>query len=254
MICEMGEISKKSKADIVYEILIAVLALVAVITNIIDFSKNINMEVLNNGILIVFATDYFSRMFFSRNKKKFFKENILDLIAIIPFNSLFRAFRIVRLVKVVRLTKAIKILRVFTFSKKFHNTIKKFLRTNGFIYMIYITIFIIFLGSILLYIVEKNNVVTTYEDAVWLSFCSASLFGYEGIETLSLAGKIITGTLVISGIFFTGMFTATSATFFIRKQKNAKIEAIENRIIDLSDLNIQQFDEAMNYIKYVRSR
>lgn len=41
------------------------------------------------GILILFAIDYFVRLFLATNKRKFFRENIFDLLAIIPFDAFF---------------------------------------------------------------------------------------------------------------------------------------------------------------------
>lgn len=243
-------IKRKNKLTILYEIFIAVLALIAVANCVLDIT-NVYVKTIDNIILLIFAIDYVVRIACSSDKKKFFKENILELIAILPFNSFFRVLRITRLLKILKLTKTIKILRIFTFSKKFHNNIKKFLNTNGFIYMIYITIFIVIVAAVLLYIVERDNIISTFEDAVWLSFCSTSLFGYEGIENLTLTGKVITGALVILGIVFTGMFTATTITYF-KNRKGSK--TTKNKILNLSELGDKQFNEVLNYIEFVKSK
>lgn len=248
-------IKRKFKLKVSYEIFIAALALAAVVISALDIT-NIYFKIIDNIILYIFAVDYVVRIACSKDKRKFFSENILELIAILPFSSVFRIFRITRLFKLMRCTKVIKLLRIFTFSKKFHMNIKKFLSTNGFKYMIYITIFVVIVAAALLYIVEKDNVISTFEDAVWLSFCSTSLFGYEGIENLTLAGKAITGVLVILGIVFTGMFTATTITFFKNRKnsKNVKCKINDNKILNLSELNDSQFNEVFNYIEFIRMK
>ena len=240
------------KVALTYEIGISVLAVIAVIASVVELSYSSRiLKIIDLIILAVFAVDYFVRFILSRDKKQFAKENIFDLIAIIPISPAFRGLRMVKLIKVIKINKTLRIFRVFAFSKKVHQNTKKFLKTNGFIYMIYLTIGVILLGSCLLYIVEQGNVVKTFEDAIWLSFLTATQFGYEGVENLSTSGKIIESILIIIGILFAGMFTATATTFFMKKKSSNSV-TIEERVIDLSDLKADQFREVMNYINYIR--
>lgn len=248
MTCQVNTLTTRYSQTLAYEIFISVLALVAVLTSVVDISGT--NKIINNIVLLIFAIDYIMRLVISANKKTFFKENILDFIAILPLSSLLRGLRMIRLLKVLKMTKTLKFLRAITFSARFHKNIKKFLHTNGFIYALYVTTAIILLGSVLLYTVEKDGIVTSFEDAIWLSFCSASLFGYEGIETVSPAAKIILGSLVLIGLCFTGMFTGTVAAFFINGRDTE--QTLENKILDLSDLSDSQFEEVQNYIKYVK--
>lgn len=94
-----------------YEILINILALIAVVLAIMDLMDKIPPDyygkyiILDMIILIIFAVDYFYRLLKAESKKIFFKQNIFDLLAIIPFSSMFRAFRIVRLFKILKLLK-----------------------------------------------------------------------------------------------------------------------------------------------------
>lgn len=236
-----------------YEIGIAFLALTAVLINIVDVPDNGFLKAINKAVLAIFTADYVVRFLIAQDKRRFFKNNLLDLIAILPFNFIFRAFRVVRLLKVLKLTKTIKALRIFTFSRKFHRGIKKFLETNGFIYMIYITTAIIFLAATLLYLFEKNHTITSFEDAAWLSFSTVTLFGYEGVENLTITGKVISGVLILVGIFFTSMLTSTTFTFFKDQNKEGG-ENFQERKVDLSDLDDQQFQEILNYTEYIKGK
>ena len=80
---------------IIYEIFICILAVVSVIFAIIDITKGIPdyIKIIDDIIYIIFVADYIIRLSISKNKKDFVKENIFDLIAIIPVNSAFRVFR-----------------------------------------------------------------------------------------------------------------------------------------------------------------
>ena len=253
MIYQLREYDRKKLSSLAYEVCISALALIAVVTSIWDFSGNTNVEKINNIVLSIFVIDYAERFILAANKRDFVRSNILDLIAIIPFSAVFRAFRITRLPRLARLTRAIKFLRIFTFSKKFHGNAKRFLKTNGFIYMVYLTLAIIGLGAELLYILEKGHTIKTFGDAIWLSFSTATLFGYEGVENMTMGGKLIIAVLIILGISFAGMFTATVATFFMNKDKR-KSDELEQKIVELSDLSSNQFNEVLSYVDYIRSK
>ncbi len=144
--------NNRERLFLVYETIIIILAIVAVSLTILDFNNQISMEPgtsfywIDLGILIIFAVDYFVRLFASKNKKEFVKENVFGLIAIIPFNSLFRIFRAFRLFKLFRITKlgrAAKIFRMgrlvkgFALLGKIKRRLNVFIHTNGLIYAFY---------------------------------------------------------------------------------------------------------------------
>lgn len=57
------------------------------------------------AVLLAFAIDYFTRLILSEDKKTFVKKNIPELIAIIPFDNIFRVARVVRVIRLARLVK-----------------------------------------------------------------------------------------------------------------------------------------------------
>ncbi len=95
-----------------YEISMLVLALIAIILLIFEMTGNIPQRYLKvYGIVdffiwFVFVVDYVSRFVLSKKKWQFVKSNIFDLLAIIPFDSIFRAFRIFRALKILKVLRA----------------------------------------------------------------------------------------------------------------------------------------------------
>ena len=81
------KLSKKQHR--IYDIVISSLAVAAVILALIDLSEDLNewQRILNQVILCVFTIDYAVRFWNAPKKKKFFKDNICDLIAIFPFHD-----------------------------------------------------------------------------------------------------------------------------------------------------------------------
>ncbi|MCG8482239.1 MAG: potassium channel family protein [Clostridia bacterium] len=235
-----------------YVMLMTLLTLTAVIMSVLDMLDSIDMNTsmflygLDLGILAIFAMDYFIRLIQSKDKKKFIIENVFDLLAIIPFNSMFRAFRFVRLFRLFRL------LRAAVFLKKFNRYISVFLKTNHFIYMVYLCIIVTLLGAISIYSVEKGKTIYDFGDALWWSFVTVTTVGYGDISPSTGIGRWIAAILMLVGIGFIGMLTGTITTFFLRDKKKAKINP--SQIIDLSDCSKEAYKAILDYVEYIKSK
>jgi len=234
----------------IYEIAMTFLALLVVFIVIVemlfDLSHNA-LEVLrfiDTSILIVFIIDYFTRFFLSKQKIAFVKNNIFDLVAIIPFSSIFRAARLVRVLRITRLTKLTKVskvARIFRFTAyigRFYEKAQRFLKTNYFNYVIVISIIIILLGAVGLYFVEDIG----FNDALWWAFVTATTVGYGDISPTTSAGRLIAAILMLLGIGFIGMLTGTIATYFLRPKQSSYRDKVINSIKEQLD----NFDDLSN--------
>lgn len=253
-------IKGKQKYSIYYEIIFTVLAVIAVTIAILDITGKI--ELYNNKvlyitdytILFIFIVDYFARLIWSSDKKSFVMHNIPDLIAIIPFSSFFKAFRIVKLIKLTRLIKLTKLARVIAIFTKMNRSASKFLKTNGFIYMLNFAIFVIILGAVSIYIAEKNITVDTFSDAIWWSFVTATTVGYGDISPSTPIGRFIAAILMLVGIGTIGLLTGTIATFFIKDKKDVPLEQNTNKILDLSALSDDDFNLVSKFAEYLHNK
>ena len=86
------------KENVIYEIIFSVLSIIAVTIAVFDILEKITLTkdfvyyYIDISITIIFILDYFTRLYLSKDKKIFIKQNIPDLIAIMPFNAL-KVFR-----------------------------------------------------------------------------------------------------------------------------------------------------------------
>lgn len=236
----------------VYEIAMALLAIVVVVILVIDLSYNLpenitsKFSIVDNIIVVIFAIDYFTRLFLAKDKAKFFKSNIIDLISIIPLNSAFQSIRILRL---SRLLKFIKIFRAVALILKFRKYIDRFLKTNNFNYIIWITLLTLFLGTIGIHFAEGIPI----GNALWWGFVTITTVGYGDISPVTPIGRIIAGIIMLVGIGFLGMLTGTIATFFLNKNystnfKSQTIEDIKTRLDNFDQLNIEDINNIYNVL------
>lgn len=228
----------KNKIKKFYEITFMLLAVISVIFAILNI-KNVSLfdiksdNLISKTIDIVFIVEYLIRLIISQNKKSFVRNNIFDLLAIIPYNSFFKMFRFLKL---LRFAKLFKLFRVFSITVRFYNRFKKILFLNGTIYLLAFTIVIILISSIII----SNTENTTLSDALWWSIVTATTVGYGDISPVTTVGRITAVVLMMLGIGTIGMLTGSISTFFIKDSSDdkhiQKLEAIkkmyDNKIID----------------------
>ncbi len=219
----------KKVLKIFYDVIIAFLAFISVLLVLLDYSSLLNLsaapwEMADHVIWGIFTVDYATRLAISKDKKKFLKDDIFDLIAILPFNEILsifrisRLFRVARLVRLSRLTKGFRLLRAFGFLGILKKRLNKFLHTNGFIYVLYSAGVLILASSIAMSYLENK----TFGDALWWSIVTTTTVGYGDISPVTPAGRIIAVILMIFGIGLIGMLTGTITTYFTGKQEVPK--------------------------------
>lgn len=217
------------KLTIVYEVFMAILALTVLVILILEYTLSLSEELLNLfalldiSILIIFAVDYFYRLYRAEDKLTFFKQNIFDLIAIIPLDKAFRIARLARLTRLARLSRMSRVsrlsrlsrlARVIAFSKKFLDQFMKLIKTNGLHYVIGVTILIILIGALGIQHFEGYD---NFGDALWWSLVTTTTVGYGDISPATAGGRVLAAVLMIVGIGFLGMVTGAIATFFVDK-------------------------------------
>lgn len=229
-----------------YENISILLALITIIINLLDIFNFIdlnfsNLIYIDNFILLYFILEFFIRFYYSLDKKTFLKNNVFDLIAIIPFNSFFKVFRLFKLFRFIKLTKFTKLIKFFRFFKtiiffkKIKKTVIKFLFTNNLIYMLGVCSIIILLGAFGIYNFEKNITVNTFIDSIWWSFVTATTVGYGDVSPSTLPGRIVAVILMITGIGTIGSVTGTFATFFIKDSHEISLDNKLNEYIKISN-------------------
>lgn len=224
-----------------YNFTIGFLCIVSLFLAILDFSKGLNHVeyIIDNVIYGLFVADYLVRFIFAKQKLLFFKNNIIDLIAIIPFNSAFRALRLFKVARFLKLLKFSKLFRVGSFSARFFVKFRKFFNTNGFKYVLLIAIFSIFAASICMMYFENM----TFTDSLWWSFVTATTVGYGDLSPSTGMGRIIASILMIVGIGLIGSLTSSITSFFLdpqHKSSNISSDKIKMIIIMYDSLSKEE--------------
>ncbi|WP_282801710.1 ion channel [Secundilactobacillus kimchicus] len=202
-----------------YELLIVFLALFSIGLVIFDFIGAIDIDrglwmAVDDLILVVFTIDYFARLFIAKDKWGFFKTHLFDLLAILPFNAVFNFFRIGRVAQLARLAR---LLRLIGFTGKTQLGLKRLLRTNGLIYLVWIT-FALLLISATIYSYSEG---ISWPNSMWWAITTASTVGYGDISPHTLLGRIAAAALMLVGVAFIGMLTSSLTAYFAKDDTQA---------------------------------
>ena len=214
-----------------YDTTIILLALISVILVLLGFADLIDLIDLDNPpysiidlvIWGVFVVDYSWRFFTTKRKWHFILENIFDLLAILPLNAIFTVFRLGRIFRLAKLTKLLKLtrlLRIIGLTGKLERKISRFLRTNDLIYILYVNIFIVLVGSSILSVVEEKS----FSDSLWWALVTVTTVGYGDIVPVSLFGKWLAVLLMLVGIGTIGMLTSSLTNFFVKDNPDEQIK------------------------------
>ncbi|MBS9334626.1 ion transporter [Fructobacillus sp. M1-13] len=198
--------------------------------------------IIDKFILIFFWIDYIVRITLAKDKWHFFKSNIFDLLAIIPFDSMFAMFRIAR---TVRLLKLLKFIRIIGFAGRFKHNVTRFINTNGFIYLMSVAIALVLISAGIYSLAENVN----YGNALWWAIVTSTTVGYGDISPATAVGKGVAIVLMFVGIGLIGTITSTVTTFFTQQQNeesgnelkkqldeiNQKLDRLESKLGDKNE-------------------
>lgn len=212
----------------IYYTSVLILSISSIVLALLDISNVININLYpynyaDKGILIFFWIDYIARFYQADNKKLFFKQNIFDLLAIIPFDSIFyffRAFRVLRVIKLLRL------IRIVGFTGKIQKSIKRFFGTNGFIYLVITTVILILIAAEI-YSVAEN---ASYMNSVWWAIATTTTVGYGDISPHTEIGRTVAVVLMILGIGLIGSVTSTVTAFFVDEKNDRENDELKNEL------------------------
>lgn len=239
----MEKILSNQKVKSGYYFIIIFAGILSLVTLFLGFVHGIDITkppflYIDDLTLTIFTIDYLGRLAYSKNKWDFFTHNIVDLLAIIPFNSIFstfRVFRMFRILRVLRLSRVFMFIRFIGVSGKFRKNILKFLKINGLVYLIVISILALIISAILYSLSEGISL----SDSLWWAIVTATTVGYGDISPHTLIGRIASIILMFVGVGFIGTLTSSISSYFIQNHSsdNDNSDEILSKLNDLTKEN-----------------
>ncbi len=208
------------------------------------------------SILILFDFIFLRlRTQINQNVSDFIRKNWIYIISIIPL--FFICFNLFHLFNFKLIIASIGIIKIYALIKVLQTTsieIRKYPNKTKLDYATIILLLVIIFGSLLFFLVEHtvNLEVPNYESAIWYSLVSMATVGYGDIVPITFAGRIIGALLILTGMAYVSLVTATLALIFIeefRKEGNKTKEKIQKRIQKRNLVYEKKIDELLEKVE-----
>lgn len=242
----------------------ATLAIVSIVLIVLDFAAIIDINGtnskwfwLNNIILIILAIDYFYRLYLAKDRRAFFRNNIFELVAIIPVGIAFNWMKFAQLGDIGLYFRLLRLIRLAGLV----GMLKDILHTHGILYVIYFSIAFLMLGSVAISITEHVSL----DQAFWWAITTASTVGYgdisrHTISPQSLLGKLVILAMILIGVGVMGIVTSSFTAYLMRrnegkvsiKDKDAELTLILDKLDRLEQQNKLLAQQNQNLQKQIQ--
>ena len=200
----------------------ALLAIVYVAIGFVDDQNIANTQLPTYWylpFLLVFLLEFAARFYDSKRRVDYLRGHWIDLVTSIPMVGGLRVLRLLRLVKI---------------GAQFRITL--FRRNERDTWFIWPTIVLFWVGSayaLWLFEHDVNPHVSSFGDALYLSFMTASTVGYGDVSPISLEGKVTAGLIVFFALGLLGFASSRLTTWWLGMrddQTNAVLLALLGRL------------------------
>ena len=185
-------------------------------------------------VWLAFCGEYSVKMYLAPDRTRFAQNHWFDLLIILlspPF-LVPLAMQGTRAVRVVRLLRVLRFVRGAAVAAMGLRMAREALRHRRFHYVMLATAVIVTLGAVCIYAVEHvaNKGIATLDDAFWWAIVTTTTVGYGDVSPVTGEGRVIAVVLMLLGIGFLGVLTATITSFFFDQERDAKEEELRQRL------------------------
>ncbi|MGT2950135.1 Ion channel protein [Streptococcus cuniculi] len=222
---------KKIINDSRYEVAMIVMAVLYVLLIVSEMlalvsAQSLFYHIFDTMLWAIFVFDYSSNLYYADNKGRYIRNNLLDLIAILPFVQLAAFFRIGRIARFAKLFGLLKFTRLVAVSSKLWDILRKLMNTSGLYKILVLNFVAVMIASGVLSVVEKQSLL----NSLWWSIVTMTTVGYGDIVPQTAIAKAIAIVLMLIGILTFGMVTAIITRFFVDSERDAKIDELTLKI------------------------
>jgi voltage-gated potassium channel len=197
----------------------------------VDMSKIYTwIIVFDTGLCVVLFVQFVFKIRSHENKKQFVKDDwrgiIIDIIAMMPYELLtFGSYGILRL---------LRLFRIFALFGKSRRNIFNFIEKTKLNYIFLSLLIIVIASSIAILVLEGSptDQIQTPLDALWYVVSTVTTVGYGNDLPVTYGGKILGLILMIVGVVFFSLLTATLSSWFMRGIETEE-EDLKNKIVSM---------------------
>ena len=191
-----------------------------------------DIQIFDTALCIILLIEWSINFYKSYPKTTFLKQkdNIIDLIASIPFDVVLPAIR--PSVAVLRYLRLLKLLRIVALFNRFFNGFKKFLKDSNLDKIfgwVFITIIVF---TLLFYLFGSTYGLV---DDFYFVIVTLTTVGYGDVTPVTFNEKIITMVLIIAGVFIFSTITAAISSYLTDRIMSEDNEEFDDKLNEIMD-------------------
>ena len=193
---------------------------------------------LNWIVWLAFCAEYLGKLAFAPVRREFVRRSWFDLLIVVlspPFlvPSAWQGLRAVRTIRILRLLRFVRAAAVAVIGLK---EASEAFRQRRFHYVGLTAVVVISLGAMGIFAVERgeNRSIVSLGDAFWWAIVTVTTVGYGDVSPVTTEGRLTAVGLMILGIGFIGVFTATITSFFLDPAKSTQAE-MQERLVRIEE-------------------
>ncbi len=226
-------------------VLVATLAMIPVLIIERDASSPgwltfAQVGVVNWVIWAVFAAEFSFVLVVAQRKRAALRAHWLDaalvLVSIPFYGQVLSSLRLVRLVRLMRLARAAVIIaRALQAERRLSSP-------SVFRFAALGTVFLTVLAGAVQSTIDTGDF-KSFWDGVWWAFVTVTTVGYGDVYPTSVAGRIVAIVVMLAGVAFLAVLTATIASYFVKSERSDETSAITDALArieaDIASLKAQ---------------
>ena len=199
-------------------------------------------------VCVILFFDFIYRMRQEEDKKAFIKKNWPDIIAMIPFD-IFSFSSNIFVLRFFRFARLLRFVRLFALFRREWKYISGFFKQTHINFAIGMLLFTILAGTIIFYLIEHgtNPAVHTLWDAMWFTL-TTMISGNSNITPDTYIGEAISILMMIIGLSFIGILTASLASWFINRSRKSDVDREDHRLKEI-ETSINDIKNDMSELK-----
>ena len=227
---------QRSKRNVhLYDEILIVFILLSIGIVLLDSTQSIHIKfkrfftICEWFFVIIFTIEYILRAYFSKSRTSYVFSfyGIIDFIAIFPsYLSLFftgttsllviRAFRLLRIFRILKLLKYLEAVKILTF-------VLKDSRHKITVFLVAVTVFVIFMGSVMFFIEGEENGFTSIPRSIYWSIVTITTVGYGDITPKTILGQMVASILMVISYGVIAIPTGIISSTFTKYQASKLI-------------------------------
>lgn len=190
------------------------------------------ISTLQGGLTLVFVVELAIRYSIARNKRRFFRNYWLDLIAVFPFPPALEILRLLRLLRLLRVG--------ILLNRNLHRLSSTFTVSWGAqLGILSIVGLIVLVGALAIYLLEggQNPAFNSLGDALWWSFFTLVAGEPIGGEPKTNAGRLVTLLVMMGGLTTFAVLTGVISAVMVQRlrsvmeAKSLELDELRNHIV-----------------------